>query len=160
MQLAMEGKSLEEAMIVLAERIDTICNTKEEALRNNFRKSKLFLVQMTYQKAGKVYEKDRPKAPSCNSRLHTLRALSVLREMPRHLQKKSSANAEMCDCPSCFNPTTGVKLVGATKTCRAICQTQVPTSHLITTTLECMHQICILCGVKKIEGRWKKVTGT
>ena len=80
MQLAMEGKSLEEAMIVLAERIDTICNTKEEALRNNFRKSKLFLVQMTYQKAGKVYEKDRPKAPSCNSRTRNDDQLDALQE--------------------------------------------------------------------------------
>ena len=66
MQLAMEGKSLEEAMIVLAERIDTICNTKEEALRNNFRKSKLFLVQMTYQKARKVYEKEKAESTNGN----------------------------------------------------------------------------------------------
>ncbi len=226
-KLAMEGKSLEEVMSILAERIDTICNTKEEALRNNFRKSKLFLVQMTYQKARKVYEKEKAESTKGNmpvggsgspvlrrsssaelagtfgvdqtvareeiekaggnfvdagkallrialtinteKNAETMRvqdcancherAATVVYIPCGHLvycekchdiyKKKSSANDEMCDCPSCFNPTTGVKLVGATKTCCAICQTQVPTSHLITTTLECMHQICIPCGVEK-----------
>ena len=52
-------------------------------------------------------------------------------------------------CPVCFDPTTGSKIIGSTKICCAICQTNVGGSYLITTNEKCMHRICICCAVEK-----------
>ena len=53
-------------------------------------------------------------------------------------------------CPSCYQPISGVKQIGSTKTSCAICTTNVSVNYVITTNATCMHRICIVCGVEKL----------